>query len=165
MKGVKQRRHNSINFAVSMTLFAVFALFLTLVLLTGASSFRNVAASSEARHNERVPLMYVSQRLRAFDRVDAFSGERAISVAQIDGVSAIVLTETQEFEKIAIYIYQHEGFLNEMYVFDDDKVDLNLGERLFAAESAHFAETRPGLIEITIDGNTTYVNLMSGVGV
>jgi len=162
MKGTEQRRHNSLNFAVNMTLFAVFALFLTLVLLTGASSFRNVAASAKARHKERVPLMYVSQRIRAFDRIDA--GEHAVRVENIDGRSVLVLTETQIFEKMAVYIYQDGGFLNELYVFDDEEPEFRLGERLFVAESAEFEERQPGLIKITIDGNIAYVNLMAEVG-
>jgi len=165
MVDVGSKQHNSLNFAVSMTLFTVFALFLTLVLLMGASSVGNIAASADERFSERTPLLYLSQRIRSFDSSDS------IKITQIDGVSALVLSGSY-FDSLSgtggsteIYIYHWDGFLTELYTFDGEAPNLRIGTSLFAAESLAFDVILNSLIKVTVGDNSIYVNLYSGVGI
>ncbi|MCL2018853.1 MAG: DUF4860 domain-containing protein [Oscillospiraceae bacterium] len=158
------QKHNSLNFAVSITLFTVFALFLTLVLLMGASSFRSVSASADERYYERTPLLYITQKIRMSDRADS------IRLEEIDGVSTLVLTEyytddSDEFfvmsGEIAVYIYYRDGYINEFLTFDGEKPNLSIGVEILPVESLDFEMLSPSLIKITIDGKSVFVNINS----
>jgi|GEM_PF-1603575 len=156
------RKYSTLGFAVSMTLFTVFALFLTLVLLTGASSFKNVSSAVEERFSERTVLLYVTQKIRMCDRTDGVRAE------MIDGVSTLVLTDyfyigdtfgTQG--EAAIYIYEQNGYLTELYTFDGEMPNFRAGTPLLPIESAEFEKISPSLIRITISGRSTFMSLSS----
>jgi hypothetical protein len=159
---MNKSNHNSINFAVSMMLFTVFALFLTLVLLTGASSFRKVSEKAEERFTERTPLLYVTQKVRAADRSDS------VRIAEIDNIPVLILTKPYGDDfgnsgEIYVYIYEHDGFLKEFYAFDfDDSLPrLEIGEALFPVKSMDFEWVTESLLKITINENSIYINLSS----
>lgn len=160
-----KRANNSgvINFAVSMTLFTVFALFLMLVLITGASSFKNVSDMAETRFHERTPLLYISQKLRANDRAEA------IRIGEVEGIPALMMTErftddlTGATGSLTVYIYYYNGHLNELFTFDDDVPQLRLATPLFPAEDAGFEMLTPALIKVTVNGKSIHANLSSEV--
>ena len=143
-----KNNHKSLNFAVSMALFTVFALVLTLVLLMGASSFRNVAANAEERFNERTPLLYVSQKIRSFDRANGIKIENDM----------LILTENNH----TTYIYHLDGYVRELLVFDDDEPRFELGISLFPAEIMKI-EAVNQLTVVTINEKSILVNLMTEV--
>jgi hypothetical protein len=146
-----------------MMLFTVFALFLTLVLLTGASSFRKVSEKAEERFTERTPLLYVTQKVRAADRVDS------VRIAEVDDIPVLILTKPFGDDygnsgEILIYIYEHDGFLKEFFAFDsfeENPPRLEIGEALFPVESADFEWVTPSLIKITINESSIYIGLSS----
>ena len=146
-----KHNHRSLNFAVSMTLFTVFALFMTLVLLMGASSFRNVSDSASNRYNERTSLFYISQKIRGFDRADS------VKVAEIDGVGALILSNNVH----NIYIYGKDGFICELYSLAGESPDLRVGTPILPVASLEFEAESESLIKITVDGKSVLVNLTS----
>jgi hypothetical protein len=161
---MNKRNHDSINFAVNMMLFTVFALFLTLVLLTGASSFRKVSEKAEERFTERTPLLYITQKVRAADRIDS------VRITEINNIPVLVLIKPYGDDygnsgEIEIYIYEHDGYLKEFYAFDFDESEprLEIGEALFPIDSMDFEWVTESLLKITINENSIYINLSSGV--
>ena len=156
------RSSDTLGFAVSMMLFTVFALFLMLVLLTGASSFRSVSSVIEERYSERTALLYVSQKVRMCDR------ENGVNITEIDGVRALVLNSyyidnfTGNKGDITIYIYEKDGYLNELYTFGDEEPQLRLGMRLLPAESAEFEMISRSLLKININDSDILVKINAG---
>ncbi|MCL1866778.1 MAG: DUF4860 domain-containing protein [Oscillospiraceae bacterium] len=146
-----KNNHRSLNFAVSMTLFTVFALFMTLVLLMGASSFRNVADGAQSRYNERTSLFYISQKVRGFDRADS------VKVADIGGVRTLILVN--DFRNI--YIYEKDGYICELYSLHGESPDLRVGTPILPVTSLEFESESESLIKITVDGKVAFVSLMS----
>jgi hypothetical protein len=151
------KNNNSLNFVINMALFTVFAMFLTLILLMGASSFRNISENAEERFNERTPLLYMTQRIRSFDSIEA------VRIGEVDGIPALILTETFVGGKAVTYIYYYNGSLNENLVFGDDLPVLRLGTTLFPIDSINFNLHTSSLIEITINEKSIFVNLSSEV--
>ncbi|MCL2633364.1 MAG: DUF4860 domain-containing protein [Oscillospiraceae bacterium] len=157
-----KNKYNSLSFVMNMTLFTVFALFLVLVLLSGAGTFKNVAAASEERYSERTMLFYVSQKIRKCDRVDG------VSTDIINDTPVLVLNDYYYDDysgtsgTIQIYIYHSDGWLTEFYAFDYEAPNLDLGVKILPAESVVFEFVSDSLIEITINEKSTYVNLSSG---
>jgi len=157
---MSRKKHNSLNFAVSMTLFTVFALFLTMVLLTGASSFKNISASADARNSERTPLLYITQKIRSNDRLMPYSPAGSVQIAIIDSLPVLVLGAGEE---IMTYIYFYEGYLTELYAFADEVPNLRIGTPLFQTDTVAFEEqVVPSLLRITIGAKSIYVNLSAG---
>jgi len=151
---MKNKRHRSLNFVVSMTLFTVFALFMMLVLLMGASAFKGVSARAEERYAERTPLLYASQKLRSADWV---------TMTVIDDTPVLVLGDTSGNTRVYLYLYG--GYVTELFVFGDTAPNFEIGTQLFPAESLEFALLTPTLISVAIDGSCIFVNLASEVGV
>jgi hypothetical protein len=141
-----RRNHGSLNFIVSITLFTVFALALTLVLLTGASAFRDVSESAQERFDERTPLLYISNRLADADRV---------FLSEVDGTPVLIVMD----DVFAIYIYLYEGHIREFYSMSGGISELELGVETFAAESLTFARLSSSLLQVTIDGRSIYANV------
>jgi hypothetical protein len=139
---------------MSIALFAVFAVVLTLVLLTGAAAFRTVAAQAEERFESRTPLMYVTQKLRAFDRVDS------VQIIEIHDARYLKLSD----ENFDIYIYHHDGYLTEFLAFSGDYPRLEIGTKLFKADSVEFEWAAESLLRVTIDGSEVYVSLSARGG-
>jgi len=149
---MRKTSNSSLNFVVSMALFTVFALCLTLTLLMGASSFRNVSSSADERYRERTPLLYISQKLRSFDRVGGVMLER------IDGTDVLTLSE----DEYNIYIYHRDGYIRELLVFEGDTPNLDLGTELFAAKNMDFHNMFiDSLIIVTVNKSSICINLMS----
>ena len=146
------RKHNTLGFAVSMTLFTVFALFMMLVLLTGAASFGNVSEAIEERYSERTALFYISQKIRTFDL------ENGVSITETDGVQTLVLSGGD----FTIHIYERDGYLTELYTLYGDLPQLRLGTRLLPAKNITFEFAAPSLFKATIDGQSIYVQLNAG---
>jgi hypothetical protein len=142
-----KNNHGALNFIVSITLFTVFALTLTLVLLTGASAFRGVSVNAEERFNERTPLLYVSNRLR---------DSETVRITEHDGVPVLVVDDIEGF--FDIYIYLYDGQIREFYSFRGEPPFLEYGVVLFPAESLDFAEVMPSLVRVTINGRDLFVN-------
>jgi hypothetical protein len=136
-----------------MTLFTVFAVVMTLVLLSAASSFRSVSDSAEERFSERTPLLYVAQKIRGFDR----SG--AVKLDRIDEADVLVLRE----EYYDVLIYERDGFLCELFVLHGNSPDLRLGAALFPVQGAGFELVTHSLVRVTANGKSVYVSLMSEV--
>jgi len=148
---MRRSNNQSLNFVVSMALFTVFALCLTLTLLMGATSFKNVSDEAEERYLERTPLLYISQKLRSFDRTGG------VMLETINGIDVLTLTE----EEFNIHIYRQEGYMKELLVFHGDSPNLDLGMELFPAKSMEFHMLTESLMIVTVNKKSICVNLMS----
>jgi len=154
---MNKHSHGSMNFVVSISLFTVFAILLTLVLLMGASSFKSVSVNAQERYEQRTPLLYVSQKIRGFDRVDS------VKITETNGINTLVLSD--EFHDI--YIYEYNGYLTEFLAFSGDNPRLEIGISLFKVQSVKFELDDfmgSSLIKVTIDESEVYVSLTSGGG-
>ncbi len=113
---------------ISPVLFAVFALCILFVLLTGAKAYRTVTARDAAAFDSRTAVQYLSTRVRQGD-----SGK--LSVGELDGCSALILTEDIEGETYCTFVYVYEGFLCELFTAEESGLGPADGEKLFALES------------------------------
>jgi len=143
---VKKNNHSALNFIVSITLFTVFALALTLVLLTGASAFRGISAESEERFNERTPLLYLSNRLRDAD---------SVTIGEIDGTQVLAIN----YDLYDVYIYEYGGFICESATAPGDVPRLDMGFRLFAVEELEFLKDSDTLAQVIVNGRSIFVNV------
>lgn len=145
---------------MALLVFAVFAVCILLVLLTGADVYRNLADSGQAQYNRRTAARYITTRVRQADTAGA------VSVEDFEGEDALVLRETVNGRTYLTRVYCYGGFLRELFTAEDGSFSPEDGEKLLEAES--FSVTREGRLlhaQITLpEGSTQSLTLFLRTG-
>lgn len=89
----------------ALLLFAVFAVCLLTVLLTGAEAYRRLTARDDLSYSRRTCIQYVVTRLRQADTVELESF----------GVTRALVLRNSEDPDYVTRVYYHEGALMELY--------------------------------------------------
>ncbi|MCL2754501.1 MAG: DUF4860 domain-containing protein [Oscillospiraceae bacterium] len=140
------------GFVLNLALFTVFALCLMLVLLVGAAAFEEISQESQKRFDERTPLLYMANRLSAFEQVQIIDSDA------FGGITALKIVDNDNF--IDIYIYFCGSYIREYYCLGFDAVpQLEMGMELFPVQSMAFEQAGQSLIRVTINGKEVYANV------
>ena len=140
---------------VSPLLFAVFAFCILFVLLTGAKTDRTVTERDNTSFDSRTAVQYISTRIRSGDAAGT------LTVGQLDGCSALILTENIEDETYQTFVYAYEGYLCELFTAEGSGLGAADGEPLFPLESLAFSE-KSGVIMAVLPDSTLTFTLRSG---
>jgi len=147
----KANDNSSTNFVINMALFTVFAMALTLALITGASTFREISKENNERFEQRTPLLYVANKL---------SGVEIVQIVEIGGDNSKINALKFNDDGLDIYIYLYNGYIHEMYDLGFDEVlRLDAGIALFAVRSMTFEKTTDNLLCVIINDKYVYMNL------
>lgn len=124
-----ERKTQSIGSLAALVLFAVFAVCVLAVLLTGAGTYRRLTERDQAAFDSRTAVRYVTTRVRQADRAEG------LSLRKIDSLDALVLTEEIDGEPYETWIYCYDGQLRELFVRGGTRVQPESGETILAMES------------------------------
>jgi len=122
---MKEHRYQITDVLALLTL-TVFALCVLLVLLTGASVYRDLVSREEASYTRRTALQYLTTRVRQAESVKA---------GDFDGCQALILEDTIDGETYTTRVYCHDGWLRELYSVAGAKLSPENGEALLEADS------------------------------
>lgn len=141
------RRTQSIGSLAALMLFAVFAVCVLAVLLTGAGTYRRLTERDRAAFGSRTAVRYVTTRVRQADRAEG------LSLRKIDGLDALVLTEQIDGEPYETWIYCYDGQLRELFVRGGTQVQPESGGTVLAMESltAGWDDTCAGRLLVEIE--------------
>lgn len=143
----------------ALLLFAVFAVCVLMVLLTGADAYRGLTERDNAAHAGRTCTQYLTQRVH---QADAAGG---IAVDSFGGADCLVLGAGEEY---VTRVYCWEGNLMELYSAPEDGLDPEDGESLFPIQGLELSLDDGRLtIELTgQDGRQEHIflSLRSGEG-
>ncbi len=135
---------------IALVLFGVFAACVLSVLLTGADVYRRLTERDRRTYSQRTCVQYVATKVR-----QAKSGS-AIRVDSFDGVDRLSLLEEIDGEKYVTMVYCCDGYLRELFTFDDPDGEFFYpedGEKVMEAQSMS-ASLEDGLLTISItDGS------------
>lgn len=127
MREGKQKR--SISALAALLLFAVFALGVLSVLLTGANAYRRLTERDRLLYDSRTAVRYVATKLRQA------ASPSAVGVSAFGDGDALVLYEAFDGERYCTRVYCHDGWLMELYAADVDGFSPEDGEKILPAES------------------------------
>ena len=119
---------------VSPLLFAIFAFCILFVLLTGARAYRAVTERDNAAFDSRTAAQYIATRVRSGDE------NGMLEVGELDGCSALILSESVEGKTYRTFVYAYEGYLCELFTEEGSGLGASDGEPLFPLESLTFTE-------------------------
>ncbi|MBE6036616.1 MAG: DUF4860 domain-containing protein [Clostridiales bacterium] len=128
---------------LTLVLFAIFAVCILFVLLTGARIYSDVTARGQDAYSQRTAVQYLSGKLH-----QAPSGQ-AVSLTAVEGSPALAITEEIEGRSFTTYVYCHDGWLRELFTFSGMEVHRGDGEKVLPLQSLSLQFT-DGLLQVSI---------------
>ncbi len=154
----KHRITHKLDGIAALLLFAVFAVCILAVLLTGAGAYRRLTERDTEAYARRTCVQYLSQRVRQAD------WEGGVRVEDFGGVPALVLGADQEY---VTQVYCHDGWLMELYSAPDSGLTPDAGEKIMEAQGLELALNDGVLgMGVTVEDETQwlFMELRSGKG-
>ena len=147
-------------------LFALFALSILIVLLTGASSYKQFTDRDFAGNSRRTAEQYISARVRQSKEENAyFIGDFETKKEDASG-NTFFIREKYGEEEYYTCIYAYEGQLYELFFEKGASVDMEDGEKIAKLNALSFLEENGRLqVNIThLDGSqrVMYFNMQRG---
>lgn len=130
-----KKRESKITGLLVLTVFALFALCILMVLLTGAKGYEALVGRGEKTYEYRTVAQYLATRVRQSDAVDG------IAVEDFGGCSALELWQEIDGEAYVTRIYCHDGFLRELFTARSGSFSPEDGEKLVALAELTFEKT------------------------
>lgn len=134
-----QQKTTKLTGLLALTVFALFAACLLLVLLLGARVYKRQTDDGLHSYARRTVAQYLATRVRQGD----VSG--AVAVEPFGEETALVLTEQVGGEALCTRIYCREGWLWELYTPASSTPHPQDGQRLLPVKSLTFALEHPRL--------------------
>lgn len=126
-----------------LILFLTFAASALTVVLLGAKVYESTSARMEDNYTARTALAYISEKIRHFDTKDA------VSVRELDGTSALVLSEEIDGIPYDTWLYFHEEMLCELFIKASSTVSPDDGTPIVELKDFSIAEMEAGFYEFT----------------
>lgn len=137
------RRSGSIDTMAVLLLYLLFAMLVIFTFVSGIRAYNSVRNKNSSNYSIRTTLQYISNKAKAYQK----SG--AISVGELQGKPALVITENLDGRIFCTYIYENDGKLYELFVEDGVSVDLSWGVEINHVEDFSVEKISDGLIRIS----------------
>ena len=153
------KKKHSVNMMFTILLLGIFAMAAIFVAVMGAKVYANSADKMQANFDTRTSIVYLSEKIRT-NPGDNYE------VKEIDGTTALVLTEEINGNVFESWIFVTNNRLSEITVLKGDQVLPGTAQQIMDLKSLD-AKIRDGGIEITVvtvagDVNTTFISGRTG---
>ena len=154
----KLSRGRSIDTIFVLIVFSVFALSVLMVLMLGASVYRNINDMSNEGQSEHTALSYIWTKTKNFDNAGS------IHVGDFQGVPALFIDEKLGDAYYRTAIYHFDGWLCEL--FSEAALEFSPGDgvRVIRVDEMHFEPVSNGLIRATTGTRSLLLSPRSGFG-
>lgn len=144
-----KNKTSDITRVLALLTLVVFALCLLLVLLTGASIYRDLVDGSEISHIRRTARSYLSTRLHQAE---------SVTLGTLEGCDALLLAETVDNETYITHIYCWDGWLRELYTVPGAEAAPEDGEPILEADCFSCAQDGRLLI-LKVNDDSIFLSL------
>ena len=130
------RRHirpHTVDLLFTISLFCVFAASALLLVLTGVRVYRSTAQR----------LAYVTEKVRQHD------AEGRVSLTEIDGLTAIMLTDQAGDDIYETYIYSDGDYVCELLVRQGTTLSSDMGQQVLRVDDFSITDRGDGFLELT----------------
>ena len=160
------KRGRSIDTIFVLIVFSIFAISVLMVLMLGASIYRNINEVSRENEAEQTALSYIWTKVKSFDNAGS------ISVGDFAGSSALFLDEKVGETLFRTTIYSHNGWLMELYSEAGLTFSPSDGDRIVQVEDLSFRAVENQqvelnnntLIKVTVENKMLLLSPRSGRG-
>ncbi len=141
---MKKQREHVMDLLFSLSLLCVFAACGLAVVFIGIQVYQGTEENMSDAFAARTAMAYVAKKVRQNDVSDA------ISLTEIEGVDALMITQQAGEDTYCTYIYSYNGYLCELYAKGSFSPTLAAGQSLIAVDEFDAAWGEYGTLCITI---------------
>lgn len=137
----KYGHRHMIDIIFTLALFCVFAASALLVVLIGANVYQNTTSLMDQNFDTRTSLTYVSTKIRQNDTAGG------VSIGELGGVKALVLTQEIDGESYNTWIYHYDGALWEIFAAKDSAAAPADGQKIMDVASFDMEAVAPASLK------------------
>lgn len=129
---LSKKKSTSIDIIFVMTLFAIFTILSSLVIVIGINVYKNISDNQKDNNQIRTTLTYIVNKVRANDE------EAKIYIENKDNVDVLVFESDMDGTAIQNLIFFHNGELKEATIAKGDDFDLTFGDVVIKTKEFKF---------------------------
>lgn len=147
----RQQRH-IIDILFVLALFGIFALSAIFLITIGANIYGKTMTNMENNFDTRTALAYITEKVRQSDL------ENQISVGELDGCPALIISSGTEDNQYKTYLYEYQGSLKELMMKQDIQLSPSAGQDILAVSDFELSPVNDRLVNcrITINDGQSY---------
>ena len=134
---------------MALTVFAVFAVCVLMVLLCGARVYQKLADGGADTFERRTAAQYISTRVRQAE---------TIAVTDFEGIPALTVYERTGGAVYVTRVYCRDGYIRELYCAENAALPPETGEKILPAEELRFS-VEGDLLRVFLDGQEIFLQL------
>lgn len=115
----KQEKNHIVDVLFVLALFVVFTLSALVLVILGASVYKQTVSYMDENFTSRTAYSYLTEKVRQNDLYDS------ISLGQLEGTEALVMTQEINDTTYATYLYLYEGSLRELFMRQGSDIGTN----------------------------------------
>lgn len=142
---MKKRTLYTVDTVFVLVLFAVFAITVLFVLMSGAGVYKNTQELMQERYEERTALSYITAKVNHNDTAGT------VYVTDLDGLDALAFKTDSDGIKAITYMYYYGGAIRELTCPEDIVLTPDAGQKIIEASDLDF-ETDGDLITVICTG-------------
>ncbi len=159
----KHEKNHIVDVLFVLALFVVFTLSALVLVILGASVYKQTVNYMDENYTARTAYSYLTEKVRQNDLYDS------ISIGQLEGTTALVLTREIGGTDYATYLYLYDGSLRELFMRQGSDIGsdpLSAGQEILPLLDWDLQNAGEHLlhIELTLEDNTQkelYISLHS----
>ncbi|MCR5501604.1 MAG: DUF4860 domain-containing protein [Lachnospiraceae bacterium] len=124
----KQNRH-IVDILFVIALFSIFVLSAISLISIGAGVYSKTMTNMDSNFSSRTAVAYIKEKIRQSDE------NGSISVGDLDGNPAIVISSRIRERDYTTYIYEYEGILRELMIRNDVTLSPSAGQKILPVSS------------------------------
>lgn len=144
----ERRRQSLFELLLMLFLLFIFAASALIVVVIGADVYANINRNMDANYELRIPLSYVSNKIRQAD------SEGAVSLQMKEGTSVLVVESVENGANYETWIYEYEGYLYEVLYAQGEGLGLEAGTPVIPIKGFSMKMEAGNLIALTAKDTT-----------
>lgn len=140
---MKQIKKANLTSVLVLLVFALFAVCIMQVLLTGAQVVQDLTRGDQTNYLHRTAVQYVTMRVRQADEGGM------VDVRRMEDREVLVLSEEIEGSRYETLVYYEDGYLREMFCPAGSGIPLEFGEEILELEDFS-AEKQDSLLTVRL---------------
>lgn len=141
----KNLKTHSLSSLAALLTFALFAIGILTVLLSGAKAYHRLTQRNRIDYDRRTCVQYIATKLRQAPSPDA------VSLTSFGDGDALAISQQIEGTEFSTRIYCHNGWLMELFALTDGGFAPEDGEKILPLESLSFSRSG-SLLSVTLTG-------------
>ena len=153
----KAIRGRSIDTIFVLIVFSIFAISVLMVLMLGASIYRNINETSRENEAEQTALSYIWTKTKNYDNADS------LGIGEFNGSQALFIYETFGDMVYRTVVYHYDGWLYELFSEATLEFSPADGVRIVMVDDLSFELVDSGLIRAASGTMNIFLTPRSGL--